>query len=166
MALDPFASRDRYVRFVRAQQVFQTAIASLYAAPPLQALIPDLASRERGTAIALDLADLGLPLPPVADEEPVVHVDMPTSLGWLYVAEGSALGAAFLIKAAQRLGLSERYGARHLAGHADGRAAHWRTFTTRIDDLALSAAAEDRMFDAARAAFTRFRDATEQAFAK
>lgn len=165
MALDPFASRDRYVRFVRAQQVFHTAIAPLYAAPALQALIPDLAARERSTAIAADLADLGLPVPPVTQGEMVAHVDMPTSLGWLYVAEGSALGAAFLIKAAQRIGLHEHHGARHLAGHADGRAAHWRAFTARVDATDMSVLEEDHMIDAARAAFARFRDATEQAFA-
>ena len=33
--------------------------------------------------------------------------DIPTALGWLYVAEGSNLGAAFLIKEAEKLGLSE-----------------------------------------------------------
>ncbi len=165
MALDPFASRDRYVRFVRAQQAFHGAIAPLYAAPALQALIPDLTTRERTAAIAADIADLRLPIPPVADGPPVAHVDMPTSLGWLYVAEGSALGAAFLLKAAQRIGLDATHGARHLAGHADGRAVHWRAFTARIDEAAMSAPEEERMIDAARAAFARFRDVTEQAFA-
>nr|WP_277923893.1 biliverdin-producing heme oxygenase [Sphingomonas hankookensis] len=90
---------------------------------------------------------------------------MSTALGWLYVAEGSSLGAAFLLKAAQRIGLHTDHGARHLAGHPDGRAAHWRRFTARIDAIDMSDAEEERMFAAAREAFARFRDLTEAAFA-
>lgn len=164
MALDPFAAPDRYVRFLRVQQVFQDAIAPLYADPALQALIPDLADRDRSAAIAADLRDVALPPPSLPDADPV-RGDVPTALGWLYVAEGSSLGAAFLIKAAQRIGFDAGHGARHLAGHPDGRAAHWRRFTAAIDDAAMSDADEARMIDAARAAFARFRSLTEAAFA-
>ena len=164
MALDPFAAPDRYVRFLRVQQAFQDAIAPLYADPALQALIPDLADRDRSAAIASDLRDVALPPPPLPDADPV-RGDVPTALGWLYVAEGSSLGAAFLIKAAHRIGFDADHGARHLAGHPDGRAAHWRRFTAAIDDAAMSDADEAQMIDAARAAFARFRSLTEAAFA-
>lgn len=164
MALDPFAAPDRYVRFLRVQQAFQDAIAPLYAAPALQALIPDLADRDRTAAIAADLRDVALSPPALPDADPV-RGDVPTALGWLYVAEGSSLGAAFLIKAAQRIGFDAEHGARHLAGHPDGRAAHWRRFTAAIDDAAMSGADEARMIDAARDAFARFRSLTEAAFA-
>lgn len=90
---------------------------------------------------------------------------MSTSLGWLYVAEGSSLGAAFLIKAAQRIGFDADHGARHLAGHPNGRAAHWRRFTAVIDDAAMTEADEARMIGAARTAFARFAALTEAAFA-
>ncbi|MDJ0276172.1 biliverdin-producing heme oxygenase [Sphingomonas sp. 2R-10] len=165
MALDPFASRERYVRFLRAQQAFHDALAPLYAAPLLRVELPDLPERDRSAAIAADLAAIGLPPPAVPDAPPVDPVDMSTSLGWLYVAEGSSLGAAFLLKAAQRIGLDADHGARHLAGHPDGRAAHWRRFTARIDAIDMTEAEEERMFAAARAAFARFRDLTEAAFA-
>ncbi|MFD1035075.1 biliverdin-producing heme oxygenase [Sphingomonas hankookensis] len=165
MALDPFAARDRYVRFLRAQQAFHDALGPLYAAPALRAELPDLAERARSAAIAADLRDIGLAPPPVPDAPPVTPVDMSTALGWLYVAEGSSLGAAFLLKAAQRIGLHTDHGARHLAGHPDGRAAHWRRFTARIDAIDMSDAEEERMFAAAREAFARFRDLTEAAFA-
>jgi heme oxygenase len=165
MALDPFSSPARYVCFLRAQQAFHDALAPLYAAPTMQALIPDLAERDRSAAIAADIADLTLPLPAVPDARPVEPVDMSTSLGWLYVAEGSSLGAAFLLKAAQRIGLSTDHGARHLAGHPEGRAAHWRRFTARIDDATMTAEDEDRMIAAARDAFTRFRTLVDAAFA-
>lgn len=164
MALDPFSSPARYARFLRAQQAFHDALAPLYAAPALRALIPDLAQRDRSAAIAADMADIALPIPAVADSDPVDPVDMSTSLGWLYVAEGSSLGAAFLLKAAQKIGLSSDHGARHLAGHPEGRAAHWRRFTARIDDAAMSQQEEDRMIAAARDAFARFRALVDAAF--
>lgn len=165
MALDPFSSPARYVRFLRAQEAFHAAIAPLYAAPALQALIPDLAGRDRSPAIAADMADLALPVPAVPDTDPVEPVDLSTSLGWLYVAEGSSLGAAFLLKAAQRIGLSSDHGARHLAGNPEGRAAHWRRFTARIDDASMTPEDEDRMIAAARDAFARFRTLVDAAFA-
>ncbi|KQM28639.1 MULTISPECIES: biliverdin-producing heme oxygenase [unclassified Sphingomonas] len=165
MALDPFSSTERYIRFLRAQQAFHAALAPLYAAPYLRALIPDLAERDRSAAIVADLADLGASAPVIADADPVEPVDMSTALGWLYVAEGSSLGAAFLLKAAQQIGLSTDHGARHLAGHPEGRAAHWRRFTARIDAADMTPEQEDRMIAAARDAFARFRALADAAFA-
>ncbi|WP_242416838.1 biliverdin-producing heme oxygenase [Sphingomonas panni] len=165
MALDPFSSPARYVRFLRAQQAFHAALAPLYAAPTLRALIPDLTERDRTASIAADLADIGLPPPVVPDGAPIEPVDTSTALGWLYVAEGSSLGAAFLLKAAQRIGLTVDHGARHLAAHRDGRAAHWRAFTARIDAADMTPEDEARMIAAARDAFTRFRALADAAFA-
>ncbi len=165
MALDPFSSPQRYVRFLRAQQAFHAALAPLYAAPQLRALIPDLTERDRSAAIAADLADLNVPPPPVAEVAAVEPVDLSTSLGWLYVAEGSSLGAAFLLKAAQRIGLTVDHGARHLAGHPEGRAAHWRRFTAQIDAAQMTPEEEDRMIAAARDAFACFRSLADAAFA-
>lgn len=165
MALDPFAAPERYVRFLRVQQAFHVALAPLYTDPALQGLVPDLAERDRSAAIAADLSAVALPPPEVPDAASVAASDVPAALGWLYVAEGSALGAAFLIKAAQRIGFDADHGARHLAGHPDGRAAHWRRFTAAIDDAAMTEADEARMIDAARAAFARFAALTEAAFA-
>lgn len=164
MALDPFSSTDRYIRFLRAQQAFHAALAPLYAAPHLQTLIPDLAERDRSAAIAADLTDLGASSPITANANPIDPVDMSTALGWLYVAEGSSLGAAFLLKAAQQIGLSTNHGARHLAGHPEGRAAHWRRFTAQLDAADMTPEQEDRMTTAARDAFARFRALADAAF--
>lgn len=164
MALDPFSSRDRYVRFLRAQHGFHRALAPLYADPVLRALIPDLADRTRDALIAADLADLG-----AADDDGAVPdlnpMPVAEALGWLYVAEGSSLGAAFLLKAAAQIDLDAGFGARHLAGHADGRAAHWRRFTAVIDAEPMTAEDEAAMIAAARAAFARFRMLADAAFA-
>jgi heme oxygenase len=81
----------------------------------------------------------------------------PEALGWLYVAEGSNLGAAFLLKEAAKLGLSESFGARHLADAPEGRGLHWRRFTAALDAVALSASEEARAIASANDAFARVR---------
>src|SRR5690606_18526810 len=92
-------------------------------------------------------------------------VDLPTALGWLYVAEGSNLGAAFLIKEAAKLGLSQDFGARHLAGAPEGRGLHWRTFTAALDAVPLSDEDEARVIAGAEAAFRRVHGLVNDAFA-
>ena len=51
------------------------------------------------------------------------------------------------------LGLGPTFGARHLAGHAEGRARHWRSFTAAIDAVVLSPDEEERAGAGAREAF-------------
>lgn len=156
MAGRPFESRERYALFLAVQHGFHRDIDALYANPTLDGLLPDLAGRRRFGDIEQDFADLGI-APPEPAEAPAFGdtADIPTALGWLYVAEGSNMGAAFLIKAAGKIGLSEDFGARHLAGAPEGRGLHWRTFTEALDALELDDAGEARMIEGARAAFTR-----------
>ncbi|MBI1683157.1 biliverdin-producing heme oxygenase [Caulobacter hibisci] len=167
MAGRPFESRERYGRFLEVQLRFHRDIDALYQRSELAARLPDLEGRRRLAAIEADRADLGLPaltdLPPpafAADQAP----DLATALGWLYVAEGSNLGAAFLFKAAAKLGLDETLGARHLAGHPDGRAAHWRQFTAALDAADLDTAGEARAIAGAKAAFSRVQAYVDAAF--
>lgn len=167
MAAEPFADRQRYIRFLQVQHAFHRDIAALYEAPALTALIPDLPQRRREAEVQADLADLdAAPLeadgpPPFRPEQ---AVDVPTALGWLYVAEGSNLGAAFLLKAAAALDLSEDFGARHLAAAPEGRANAWRAFTARLDAPAFSPEEEERLSQGARAAFHRVRGLVDAAF--
>jgi heme oxygenase len=158
MAADPFGHRDRYGRFLKVQQQFHRDVDALYAWPELAAVVPDLAGRRRLDAILGDLGDLGLS-PPAPDGQArfgaADPAALPVALGWLYVVEGSNLGAAFLFKAAAVLGLNAEFGARHLAGHPDGRAAHWRTFTGALDGLDLDEEQEARAIAGAKAAFGR-----------
>lgn len=157
MAAEPFRDRDRYGRFLHMQYRFHRDIDALYQHPVLDALLPDLAGRRRLDAIARDLDHLAIPIPddgetPAFGSAPI---DLPTAFGWLYVAEGANLGAAFLYKAAAALGLDASQGARHLAGHPDGRAQHWREFTAALDTLDLSEEEDARVIAGARAAFSR-----------
>jgi heme oxygenase len=158
MAADPFGSRQRYGQFVVVQHAFHRDIDALYDNAVLDRLLPDLAGRRRLAKIEQDLADLGITAPDL-DAPPAFDAatpaDIPTALGWLYVAEGSNLGAAFLLKEALKLGLSETLGARHLAGAPEGRGLHWRTFTAALDAVSLSPAEESRLVSGAINAFTR-----------
>jgi heme oxygenase len=137
-----FSSLQQYRGFLRLQQAFHHRLACVYADATLNEWIPDLALQARAGAVDADLAQLG---EDAAVEPAVVSTiasSLGTRLGWLYVAEGSTLGAAVLLKQVAALGLSDQHGARHMAAHADGRAAHWRWFMGRFDAVVLDAAQE------------------------
>lgn len=163
-----FASIDGYIRFALMQCRFHRDIDALYDAPRLRALLPGLEQRRRSALIAADLADLGIALPQ-ADAPPAfapgATPDVPTALGWLYVAEGSNMGAALLRKEAAKLGLSDSHGARHLAPAPEGPAAHWRAFTAALDAVELSFEEEAGAVAGANAAFARVQALADASFA-
>ncbi|GHC86854.1 biliverdin-producing heme oxygenase [Novosphingobium pokkalii] len=161
MERESFASRAGYAQFLAMQRGFHQTVAPLYADPALQALLPGLATRARLALVEQDMADLGLPLPAAAAPQPVSGEA--AALGWLYVAEGSSLGAAVLRKLVSRIGLSDTFGARHLAPAAAGPAAHWRDFTTALDAVALDEAGENQAIAGAQAAFSHVAALAEQA---
>lgn len=167
MAGDPFAALENYGRFLAVQYQFHRDIEALYGDAGLSALVPDLAARRRFDQIGQDIADLKQSLPDTIEPPffSVTSIDLPTALGWLYVAEGSNLGAAFLFKMARALGLDENHGARHLAGHPDGRARHWRSFTAALDLASLDEAEEKRVIEGANTAFRRVHALVEREYA-
>jgi heme oxygenase len=151
---DPFATRERYAAFVEIQYRFYAAIEPLYRDERLGALIPGLAARSRLEAARLDLLDLGRPLPDVRPRA----IPEAESLGWLYVSEGSTLGAAFLLKAVEAIGLSEQHGARHMAAAPEGRGRHWRAFKDALNAVALNAEDEAAVIAGANAAFAHVQE--------
>lgn len=156
MAAKPFSSRERYAQFLRVQYRFHRDVAALFDHPEFNCLLPGLAGRQRLNAVILDLSDLGEALPQNLDEPvfaPGAALDLAMALGWLYVEEGSNLGAAFLLKAAATLELNVDFGARHLAPHAQGRAPSWKAFSAQLDAVPLDHAARERAAEAAQAAF-------------
>ena len=157
MAAASFDNLDGYARFVEVQYLFHRDIAALYEDAALQALLPNLEARRRLGLIVADLADLDRD-PPAGSEAPVFtpgRIDMPSALGWLYVAEGSNMGAALLRKEVSKIGLSDDHGARHLAPAPEGPAAYWRAFTAGLDAVELSPGEEARAVAGANAAFAR-----------
>lgn len=156
MSAASFADVEGYGRFVEVQYLFHRDIDALYGDAVLQALLPDLTERRRLPLITADLGDLGRALPEGGVPAFVAgKVDVPTALGWLYVAEGSNMGAALLRKEAAKLGLSDSFGARHLAPAPEGPAAHWRAFTGALDAADLTAEEEARAIAGAEDAFAR-----------
>lgn len=153
MRAEPFASRERYALFLTVQHHFHADVAPLYASADLNRMLPGLADRCRLEALRQDIADLGGV--PEALTSTTGVLNPAAALGWLYVAEGSNLGAAFLRKEAVKIGLSDEFGARHLAGHPDGRGLHWRNFVSAYNELPLSEAEELDAAEGAKAAFRR-----------
>ena len=163
MSADPFGSRERYGMFLKIQFDFHLAIDDLYDDGNVASVISDIGSRRRLDLIRQDIVDIGGQAPslPSAPDEPI-HV--PTAFGWLYVAEGSNLGAAFLLKEARKLGLSESFGARHLAGNEDGRGLHWRRFTAALDAAAFDEDEDRQVVEGAQQAFDRVLSLVERTF--
>ncbi|NUU34977.1 biliverdin-producing heme oxygenase [Pseudomonas sp. C2B4] len=160
----PFETQANFARFVVAQYLFQSELVALYNDAELTAIVTDLPARCRAEAAKADLADLDTEVPaPVAGA--VNNPSKAEALGWLFVSEGSKLGAAFLIKRAVGLGLSETFGARHLGEPAGGRAQGWKHFVKTLDELAFSAEEEAQLDKGAINAFNRFTVLLEQAYA-
>lgn len=155
MAAEPFASRDNFAKFLKTQYHFHRDLDVLFTRDELDAILPDLQGRRRLHLVEQDLNDLGhsLPSDSLVRFDADTPFDLPEALGWLYVVEGSNLGAAFLLKFAAKLGLNEEFGARHLAGAAEGRGLHWRTFTEALDSIALTDEEELRVIKGAEEAF-------------
>ncbi|RYX94349.1 MAG: biliverdin-producing heme oxygenase [Comamonadaceae bacterium] len=161
---DPFASREAYARFVDAQYLFQRDVEHLFNDPAVKAAVPDLEARGREAASLADLADLNAAA--TVDALASEGVTMPAALGWLYVSEGSTLGAAFLFKEAKaRLGLDENFGARNLAAYPEGRAIAWKRFVASLDTGGYTAEEQDAVIAGANAAYDRFGDLLAQRFA-
>jgi heme oxygenase len=164
MAQGIFRDRTRFARFLHVQYHFHADIAPLYARADLTVHFPHLAARARLAPIADDLRALGQEIPPAPRDAPSPP-SLAAALGWLYVAEGSNLGAAVILKLASPLGLDAGFGASHLAPAAAGVASHWRDFTQALDAIALPAHAEADVVAGARAAFTRVHRHLRDAFA-
>ncbi|WP_175649706.1 biliverdin-producing heme oxygenase [Pseudomonas sp. Marseille-P9899] len=155
MAAQPFASRERYALFLHLQHRFHGSLLGLYRDSDLNAQLPGLELLSRFAAVESDLRDLGLETPAAPALVELAHPA--EALGWLYCSEGSNLGAAFLFKETQRLGLDGEQGARHLAAHPDGRAPHWRQFVALVDALELSSEEEAHAVKGAINAFDAYR---------
>ncbi|MCI8210200.1 heme oxygenase [Pseudomonas sp. S25] len=160
----PFETLESYKRFVVAQYLFQAELQGLYNDPELKQIVPDLPARCRAEQAKADLADLNTAIPETIDGA-VSQPGKAEALGWLFVSEGSKLGAAFLIKRAVALDLSENFGARHLGEPAGGRAEGWKSFIRTLDGLSFTAQEEAEADKGALAAFERFNVLLQHAYA-
>ena len=162
MQARPFENLERYSSFLQLQHRFHGAIHELYSDAALNRLLPGLQALPRFEAVCVDMDDLNLQIP--AAPAPVKPQSMHAALGWLYCAEGSNLGAAFLFKATQQIGFDAKRGARHLAAHPDGRALHWRQFVALLDGLDLDETQNNEALLGAIDAFDFYRSALRECF--
>ena len=150
-----FENKDNYRQFTLSQYYFQKDVEHLYEDSQVQQLIPDLDVRGRSEAALQDLADLGMK--PALNTIATESVQYPQSLGWIYVSEGSTLGAAFLFKAAQeKFGYSADFAARNLAAYPEGRAIVWKRFKQTLDDANFSQQDQQLIIEGAMQGFHRF----------
>ncbi|OSI11083.1 biliverdin-producing heme oxygenase [Neisseria zoodegmatis] len=155
MSVQPFANNENYSKFLKLQSVFHKIVDGIYKDEKLNRSIPQLADMARYDAVLQDLEDL--------NSEPYQFSgDLPKpegnkAIGWLYCAEGSNLGAAFLFKDAQKLSFNAENGARHLAPHPDGRGQHWREFVVYLNNLGLDKSAQDEAIQGAKEAFAFYK---------
>lgn len=120
-----FSSSEDYRRYLRGTWRFRTGVEDSLPAHP------DWAPVHFASSIRSDLSDLGEPAVP--HERPAwVPANRGEMLGAWYVLEGSALGARLLVGAAQALGYSAAYGARHLHLQAEDRR-RWPAFIALLD---------------------------------
>ena len=151
-----FASTERYLRFLRVQWHFHDAVA-----PILRAGADD----GRLALLEQDFRDLGARRPDAHAWRPQLQQASPaTVLGWRYVAEGSTMGAAVLLKAAAGLGLHAGHGARHLCPSPLGVAEYWRRTREQLDAATLGPADTKRACIAAAEAFQFVRRCVDEEF--
>ena len=156
MSVQPFSTPENYTRFLQLQAVFHKIVDDVYKNATLNQHIDGLAALARYDDVITDLRDLNA-------QEAHIRAAIPApqgaeAIGWLYCAEGSNLGAAFLFKDAQNnLGYNESHGARHLAPHMDGRGKHWRAFVGKFNQLPLSAEEQETALKGALEAFAFYK---------
>lgn len=157
-----FSSKENYAKFTLSQYYFQEIIESLYLYPEVQTTITDLDKRGRSKDAALDLKDLGISPAIKNIVETIPKITALEALGWIYVSEGSTLGAAFLFKQAQsQLGLSAENGARNLAAYPEGRMIVWRRFKNALNEQAFTEVQQNEVLKGAMDGFAYFGDLLE-----
>ncbi|WP_439328503.1 biliverdin-producing heme oxygenase [Lonepinella sp. BR2357] len=163
MSVEPFKNNENYAKFLQLQSVFHKIVDDIYKDPELNKKIPELEYMARYDRVLKDLAVLNSQ--PYEFKGNLPHPQGNAAIGWLYCAEGSNLGAAFLYKAAEkRLSFDAENGASHLAGHPDGRGKHWREFKVYLDNLGLDVQAEDEAIQGAKDAFAFYKVIVRQIF--
>ncbi|HGN6766057.1 TPA: biliverdin-producing heme oxygenase [Neisseria gonorrhoeae] len=147
MSVQPFVSKENYIKFLKLQSVFHKAVDHIYKDPELNKAISELEYMARYDAVTQDLKDLGEE--PYKFDKELPHETGNKAVGWLYCAEGSNLGAAFLFKHAQKL---------------DYTGEHWRAFVEHLNALNLTPEAEAEAIQGAQEAFAFYKVILRETF--
>jgi heme oxygenase len=152
MGLSATADHQDYIRHLLFNRVCGPIEHGLVQAG-VHRILPDWDQRERASALAEDLADLGVR--PAAIPECLVGADAGTILGWSYVLEGSRLGAAVILRIVEAGEEPRMRCATRFLRHGEGQGL-WTSFKAALAGIDGDAGAIARAGVAARAAFGCF----------
>jgi heme oxygenase len=157
-----FQDLDGYRNYLTGQLAFREPVEAKIAQADFPVLFGDWRPECKAGLIRADMADLDMHAPDAfaVSSDFTAQLNEPSSLlGTLYVLQGAALGAKVLYRRAAVLGLSEEFGARHLAAQA-GDTLSWKRFLAILEscdsinrDAAMRASLDT--FEMARRAFAK-----------
>lgn len=161
-----FNSLDAYSKYLEATWRSRLALETLLDVSDLRRVFSDWDNHKIQSELQMDYADLsdGEELKkPKLQFDGGAPVDLPSAIGTLYVLQGSALGATFLIQKAGLLGLDAEYGARHLAKQVGNRTG-WKKTVSLLESMPFNKRDEERCTEAAIYSFRTFEINYERAF--
>lgn len=118
-----------YKRYVAGLSAFRAPVETSFASADWTAF-GDWRPTLIGRSLAADRIDLGLA--GAAAGPPAFSADYSARIGTLYVLEGSSLGARLILRTVRPLGLTEKFGARHLHRQA-ATLDNWHAFITLLE---------------------------------
>lgn len=144
---------SRYAEFLSASAAALWPLEQALNAADVVHLLPDWNERSRSAALDADLAELGIPCPPITSAP---RLDGEAFLfGVLYVLEGSRLGAKFLTRQILVSGDPQLHRATRYLRHGEGKP-FWQTFLARLESSSAVWRAPERAVAGAVAAFDCF----------
>ena len=161
MSVEPFTNKENYIKFLKLQSVFHKAVDHIYKDPELNKAIPELEYMARYDAVTQDLADLGDK--PYEYGKPLPHETGNKAIGWLYCAEGSNLGAAFLFNTRKNW-ITPANTALVTSLPIRTARQHWRAFVEHLNALGLSPEAEAEAIKAQKIAFAFYKVVLRETF--
>jgi heme oxygenase len=152
-------SRERYVDYLVRSFCFEEPFECACVMTPALARYADPASWSRTRFIAEDLIALGLPAEKLLELTPCplgAFEEVSDALGWLFVAEHNVKTNSVVHQQMLQRAPGIAAVARYLRCYGTATGARWRAFGASLDQAVSDGASEDRMIEAARAAFDFF----------
>ncbi|NVB84354.1 MAG: hypothetical protein HOV81_38615 [Kofleriaceae bacterium] len=152
-------SRERYVDYLVRSFCFEEPFECACVMTPALSRYADPASWSRTRFIAEDLVALGLPAEKLLELAPcqlAAFDNVSDALGWLFVAERNVKTNSIVHHQMVQRAPAVAAAAKYMRCYGTATGARWRAFGTSLDQAVADGASEDRMIEAAFAAFDFF----------
>lgn len=106
MSVQPFVSKENYIKFLKLQSVFHKAVDHIYKDAELNKAIPELEYMARYDAVTQDLKDLGEE--PYKFDKELPYETGNKAIGWLYCAEAIQFGRGVFVQTRPKTRLQRR----------------------------------------------------------